>query len=103
MVTRKQKDSIRVGKRKFSEHARDYNLIVAQKAGNTTCLFGEFLSQYLPIWQVFRGFTTTRMIVAHLLAHPKHSLTFHSVRKTPWCKIREVTKIVINGRERNTI
>jgi hypothetical protein len=29
------------------------NNIVAQMAGNTTCLFGEFLSQNLPNWQVF--------------------------------------------------
>ena len=32
------------------------NNIVAQKTGNTTCLFGEFLSQNLLIWQEFQGF-----------------------------------------------
>ena len=39
---------------------RCVNTIVAQKAGNTTCLFGEFLSQNLPNWQVFEGFETIR-------------------------------------------
>jgi hypothetical protein len=42
-----------MARREINACASDYNLIVAQKAGNTTCLFGEFLSQNLPIWQVF--------------------------------------------------
>jgi hypothetical protein len=37
-----------------------YTLIVAQKAENTTCQIGEFLSQNLPNWQVFGVFKAMR-------------------------------------------
>jgi len=36
------------------------NNIVAQKAGNTTCLFGEFKGKYLPNWQAFGLFKAMR-------------------------------------------
>jgi hypothetical protein len=39
---------------------RCVNIIVAQKAKNTTCQIGEFLSQNLPNWQVFDVFKAMR-------------------------------------------
>jgi hypothetical protein len=46
---------MRIGREK-----RCVNIIVAQKAKNTTCQIGEFLSQNLPIWQVFGVFKAMR-------------------------------------------